>query len=421
MKISFCGAGKLGFSCALAIDSKNHDVMIYDINPRVADILKTRNLPFLEEGAQELLDNTRMCFGTLSEIVEHGEIIFVPIQTPHNPRYEGITPIPEERVDFDYSFLKAGVKALAEEIERQGKDKIVIVISTVLPGTIEREIKPLLNERVKLCYNPFFIAMGQTIQDYLHPEFVLFGVDDKQAVATAKAFYRTIHDKPFYETSIKAAELIKVAYNTYIGQKIVFANNLMEICHKLGINVDEVTNALKLATDRLISPKYLVGGMGDGGGCHPRDGIAMSWLARELGLSYDWSEAVMVAREKQTEWLADIIIEESKKHPELPIVILGYAYKPNTNLCVGIPALLLKNILEERGVKAEIIDPYVDRERDEYTLLGVGYPEPAIYFIGTRHEIFKDAHFAVGSVVIDVWRYIPEKDGVKLLRIGGAS
>lgn len=409
MNISFCGAGKLGLPVALATESKGHDVMVYDINPRVKEILDTKKLPYLEAGAQELLNETKIKFGTLEEIVRHGDIIFVPIQTPHQPRYEGVTPLPDERADFDYSWLKAGVKSLSDEIAKQGNDKIVIIISTVLPGTIEREIKPLLNEHVKLCYNPFFIAMGQTIQDYLNPEFVLFGVDDKTAVETAKTFYRTIHDKPFYETGIKEAELIKVAYNTYIGQKIVFANNLMEICHKKRINVDDVTNALKLATDRLISTKYLAGGMGDGGGCHPRDGIAMSWLAKELGLSYDWSEAVMVAREKQTEWLADLV---QQNKGDLPIVILGYAYKPNTNLCIGSPALLLKNILEQRGEKVITWDPYIDLE----SKLDI---DPKIYFVGTRHEQFKTWEFPKGSVVIDPFRYIKSSDDVKVISIGG--
>lgn len=267
MNIAFIGAGKLGLPVSLACANKGHDVMVTDINPLVADILKTKQLPYIEAGAQELLDKTDVKFASLQECVSHGEIIFVPIQTPHNPKFEGTTCITDERVDFDYSFLKAGIRALAEEIERQGNDKVVIIISTVLPGTIEREIKPLLSHHIRLGYSPFFIAMGQTIQDFLNPEFVLFGVDDEVAAESAKAFYKTIHNKPFYETSIPAAELIKVAYNTFIGQKIVFANNLMEICHKMGIDVDDVTNALKLATDRLISPKYLSGGMSDGGGC----------------------------------------------------------------------------------------------------------------------------------------------------------
>ena len=108
--------------------------------------------------------------------------------------------------------------------------------------------------------------------------------------------------------SIDSAELTKVAYNTFIGMKIVFANTLMEICHKSpGANVDDVTGALKKARRRLLGPLYLDGGMGDGGGRHPRDNIAMSWLARKLPLSHDMFENLLTARECQTEWLVELM------------------------------------------------------------------------------------------------------------------
>ena len=104
--------------------------------------------------------------------------------------------------------------------------KVVVIISTVLPGTIRREIIPIIedNPYFKLCYNPFFIAMGTTINDFINPEFVLFGVDDKGAYEAAKEFYATIHDKPVYECTIEEAEMIKVSYNTYITMKINLAN-----------------------------------------------------------------------------------------------------------------------------------------------------------------------------------------------------
>src|SRR5258708_38705322 len=90
--------------------------------------------------------------------------------------------------------------------------------------------------------------------------------------------------------------------------KIAYANAIMEICHKVpGCNVDEVTAGLSMATGRLLSSKYLAGGMGDGGGCHPRDNIALSWLARELGLRFGFFESLMIARERQTEWLAPFV------------------------------------------------------------------------------------------------------------------
>lgn len=411
MKVSFLGLGKLGLPCALAIESKGHDVVGYDVSPKVRDILRTRKLPYRELGAQELLDKTQIKVVDVPELVKHGDIIFVPIQTPHDMRYEGTTELPEERVDFDYSFLKSGLKTLSEEIEWQGKDKIVIIISTVLPGTIQREIKPLLGPHVKLCYNPFFIAMGTTIRDFLFPEFVLFGVDDPDAVKAARDFYKTITEAPLKETSIANAEAIKVAYNTAIGAQIVLANTWMEIAHKMNLNVDEITNALKMANRRIVGWNYFGGGMGDGGGCHPRDCIALSHLARKNNLSFDFFEALMVAREKQTDWLATLMIEESEKQ-NLPLIILGTSYKPETNLTVGSPALLLKNLLEKRGKLVMTYDPYVDGETSRLP------NSPAVFLIGTKHPDFTDYNFPRGSVVLDVWRYIPKREGVDVRHIG---
>ncbi len=408
MNIGFIGLGKLGLPCALAVESKGHKVWGYDINPDVETILSTKKLPYREIWAQDHLDNSEIKFSSVEEVVSNSEIIFVPIQTPHDQRFEGTTRLAEDRVDFDYTFLKAGIKLLSDEIEKQGEDKVVIIISTVLPGTVEREIKPLLSDKVKLCYNPFFIAMGTTMRDFLNPEYVLFGVDDEGAAEKAEAFYKTLHDRPFYKTAIKNAELIKVAYNTFIGMKIAYANTMMEICHKIGADVDEVTGAMSLATERLISGKYLSGGMGDGGGCHPRDNIAMSWLAKKLNLSYDFFESLMMGREQQTEWLADLI-EEHKG--DLPVMILGKAFKEETNLTVGSPSILLKNILEERAVPVDMFDPHVDEEV-------VSVNEPCLFFIGTKHSEFLSYEFPEGSIVIDPWRYMPDQEGVDVIRIG---
>jgi len=186
-----------------------------------------------------------------------------------------------------------------------------------------------------LCYNPFFIAMGTTMRDFLDPEMVLFGVDDSWAAKKAKKFYRTLHHSPFYETTIETAELTKVTYNTFISTKISFVNTVMEMCDKLpNTNVDDVMNALKMCDDRIISDKYLSGGMGDGGGCHPRDNIALSWLSKKLDLSHDWFDNIMMQRENQTDWLADLIEEHSNG---LPINILGKSFKPETNITTGSP------------------------------------------------------------------------------------
>jgi UDPglucose 6-dehydrogenase len=413
MKIGFIGLGKLGLPCALVIDSKGHQVFGYDINPDVKNYLDNREIPYREEGAQELLKNHNISWGSIEQVVQNSDIIFVPIQTPHHPKYEGVDRLLEERIDFDYSYLKSGIKSLSEEVEKQGNDKTVIIISTVLPGTIRNEIKPLLTDKIKLCYNPFFIAMGTTVKDFTSPEFVLFGVDNDSAYETANEFYSTLHDKPVYKCTIEEAEMIKVTYNTYITMKICLANTVMELSHKLSnVDCDNVMKGLFLANERLISSKYLIGGMGDGGGCHPRDNIALSWLARKVELSFDWYENLMICRENQTDWLSDLILENKSN---LPIVILGKTFKKETNLVVGSPSILLKNILAEKKHEVKMYDPWIDVEENP------PIDEPALFFIGTNHDLFLDYAFPKGSIVIDPWRFLKEQDGVKLIPVGNTK
>ncbi len=196
--------------------------------------------------------------------------------------------------------------------------------------------------------------------------------------------------------------------------KVCLANTVMELSHKLeNINCDNVMKGLFLANERLISPKYLLGGMGDGGGCHPRDNIALSWLAKKVDLSFDWYDNLMDCREMQTEWLGDIIIEEKEKN-NLPIIILGKTFKKETNLILGSPSILLKNILEEKGVNLEMYDPWIDTTDAPLN-------RPSIFFIGTNHDVFIDYKFPEGSIVIDPWRFIKEQTGVKLIKIGNST
>ena len=413
MKIGFVGLGKLGLPVALAVESKGHEVVGYDISDKVKNIIEAKKLPYKEIWAQDYLDKSKIKFANIQSVVKHSEIIFVPIQTPHDPLYEGVTRIPKERVDFDYSYLISGMKRLSQEIESQGKDKVVIIISTVLPGTIRKKIKPLLGKHTKICYNPFFIAMGTTMKDFLYPEFILFGVDDLKAADTAEKFYRTINNATFFKTSIENAELIKVSYNTFISTKIAFINTIMEMCYKLpNTNIDDVTNGLLLGSKRLISGAYLRGGMGDGGGCHPRDNIALSWLAKELNISNDFFDQIMQQREKQTDWLANLIIENQLDNKKT--YILGKSFKPETNITTGSPSILLNNILKEKGVSAISYDPYVDTIKPVF--------DKGVYFIGTKHEVFEQFEFPAGSVVIDPFRIISKnKKGLKIIRIGDSK
>lgn len=457
MKIGFIGLGKLGLPCALAVESRGHKVCGYDPNPLIKKYFDEMKIPYREEGVEELLQETKIEVKDLFDVLVESDISFVSIQTPHDPRYEGTLPLPKERVDFDYSYLVAGMKDIISEIVEYNslasssgvkpKDFVISIISTVLPGTMYREIFPLIPAgitNIHVVYNPFFIAMGTTIQDFLYPEFVLLGVDDKYAAETVEDFYNETlpsnPDKNFqvprvFKCSINTAETVKVLYNTYITQKICFANAAMELCEKTNADVDDLIDALLLGTRRIVSGSYMRAGMGDGGGCHPRDNIALSHISQKLNISYDWWENLMVAREEQTKWLASLIAtrvyEIERNGRKIEVMILGYTFKPETNLIVGSPALLLKNVLETIwAIKPIMYDPFID---DSYTIHGSQqfvesvddlykiYCEPRIFFIGTKHEVFKNYIFPESSIVIDPFRYMPDQDGIFIHRIGQAK
>lgn len=409
MKVGIAGMGKLGLPVGLAIESRGHEVYGYDVRPEPYEYIEKREIPYQEEGVPELLEKTNIkMVKELGELVVNSDIIFCPVQTPHEKRFEGATRLPEDRADFDYRYLTKAVKDIAETSRSIGKTTTLSVISTCLPGTYEREIKPVLNENIDYVYNPHFIAMGTTVKDYLNPEFVLCGTEDGQKHDKLSEFYESIHgeDKTFF-TDITTAEGIKVFYNTIITAKTVLGNAMGEMSEKLGMDADTIYRALSKATDRIISPHYLKSGMSDGGGCHPRDNIALSYIAEKIGMSHNIWEDLMQAREAYEEWHADLAIETSKQS-ELPLIVLGKAFKPDTNIETGSPSVLMVNLIREK----------------EYPVQHYEFPEEfqkAVYFIGTQHNRYRGFPFPKGSVVIDPFNYIPETPGIDIRRLGRSN
>lgn len=403
-KIGFVGLGKLGLPVALAIESKGHEVVGYDINPAVARYISEKHIPFTEEGIQVYLDSTKLkMVPNISDVVAHSEIVFVPIQTPHDPKYEGASRIPKTRADFDYTYLKDAIKEIADQASKLKKVVTVAVISTCLPGTFEREIKPLLNEYIDYVYTPQFIAMGTTIYDYLYPEFNLIGVENVSAADKLETFYKTINESPCVKTDIITAEGIKVSYNTWITAKTVLANAWGEMSHKLGMNFDDIKKAWDLSYRRLLSAKYMDSGVGDGGGCHPRDNIALSYIADKIGMSHNIWEDLMEAREKHMEFIADEALKYGTS-----ITVLGRSFKPETNIETGSPSVLMANILREKGAKVNHVED----------LNETNHVYDAVVVIGTRHQRYAEYDFPPGTTVVDPFRYVPEQGGVNIVSVG---
>src|SRR3990167_6253752 len=160
MKLAMIGCGKLGLPVAVALGQK-HEVVGFDVNPDLMRkrVYEHRELgPDLQDDFQVYFDKANLTFTpTVQQAIEGAEIIFVAVQTPHSPMYEGITRLPESREDFNYTHLVSAIRSISQHVK---PEQTVAVISTVLPGTMPREVLSIIGGKCNFCYHPLFIAMG---------------------------------------------------------------------------------------------------------------------------------------------------------------------------------------------------------------------------------------------------------------------
>lgn len=385
MKIGFIGLGKLGKDAAEVMAEK-HDVVGFDL----ASIVPS-NFKIVQ---------------TLGEACTNRDIIFVAVPTPHHPDYDGRYPtshLPNK--NFDYSI----VKEVLEEIDKwTTKDQLVVLISTVLPGTVRKELISVCNN-FRFIYNPYLIAMGTVKWDMINPEMMIIGTEDGSMTGDAKLlldFYDTFVTKGTrYEVGTwDEAEAIKIFYNTFISTKIALVNMIQDVAEKSGnINADIVAGALARSTQRIMGPAYMKPGMGDGGGCHPRDNIALRYMAEKLDLGYDLFDAIIKAREEQAKNLSTRLILETQRE-DLPIVILGKAFKPDVDYVDGSSSILTGKYCERFGSKFKVIyDPEV--------------PIKAVYLLAHMGK-YHDYPFPDGSTVVDPWRSFTTSKNIKVVHYG---
>ena len=404
--VGWIGLGNLGGPCSAALaDVGGHDVLGYDITGKTVSPGRG-------------MSDTPVA-SSVRDVVRHTDnVVYVAVQTPHSPKFGGEFQIDEDTLptDFEYAYLKNAVREVAHQAKMLTKHITIVIVSTVLPGTCEKHIRPLLNPYTSLVYHPFFIALGTVIEDFTQPEFVLLGADSEEDALRVLTLYReNMHTEPEFICSIASAELAKVAYNTFITMKIVFANTLAEFCESTGADVDEVTGALALGHQRITSTSYMTAGMGDGGACHPRDNIALSALATQSGTSVNLMGFLVAAREMQTMWHVSTIIHWMEL-TGMQLVVLGKTYKPGVASTAGSPALLLANMLDDREIKFAHVDHLVDGI--EIIPQVINYDRPCVFFLATQHDVYADLDYPQGSVVIDPFGYVGRNDQITLVTPG---
>lgn len=389
MKIGFIGLGKLGLPCAEAIAVKDHDVCGYDIRP-------------IEQTTSVVVRKT------IQETVIDRDIVFIAVPTPHDPNYDGRAPTAHLKPkDFNYDIVK---ECLVEANKHMNKNQLLVLISTVLPGTTRREFVKLISN-TRFIYNPYLIAMGSVAWDMVNPEMVMIGTEDGSETGDARQlvdFYKTVmENNPRYVVGTwDECECIKVFYNTFISAKIGLVNMIQDVAVKQGnINVDIVTDALAKSTMRIMGPQYMKAGMGDGGACHPRDNIALRFLAEELDLGYDLFDSIMLAREIQAKNLAIELVNQAEKH-RMSIFIHGKAYKPGVEYCDGSYSLLIGHYCQELGHPPTYIDPMTgDDIRACYGVVLLAHNKKVTYnYRGFEEQQGLYCKIEKGSIVIDPWR-----------------
>jgi len=403
-KVGFIGVGKLGMPCAEAIAAKGHNVLGYDISPRTSDSVTVVD--------------------SIEAVVSDRDIVFIAVPTPHEQRYDGRIPSAHlEPRDFGYDIVK---QCITEANKYMKPDQLLVLISTVLPGTVRREFIPLISNP-RFVYNPYLIAMGSVAWDMINPEMVMIGTRDGDATGDAQEltdFYKTImeNDPRYIVGTWDECECIKVFYNTFISAKIGLVNMIQDVAEKQGnINVDVVTDALAQSKMRIMGPQFMTAGMGDGGACHPRDNIALRHMANELDLGYDLFDAIMGARETQAENLAKKLVENAELH-QLPIYIHGKAYKPNVEYIDGSYSLLVGHYCEAAGIAPVYIDPLTG---DDFAPV-----EPGVFLLahsasityeytGKKHTDNLYCAIPAGSVVVDPWRkFVTEDADIEVIHYG---
>lgn len=373
IKVAMIGVGKLGEPCATVM-AKHYDVVGYDTEER-SPVFPMKS--------------------TIKEAIQDRDFIFIAAPTPHDPIYGGETPtshLPNR--DFDYSTTAIILKEVNKYVTQK---QLVILISTVLPGTVRNSLRKYISNG-RFIYNPYLIAMGTVAWDFVNPEMVIIGTEDGSITGDAKElidFYKPMmKNDPRYEVGTwDEAESIKIFYNTFISTKIALVNMIQDVAETNGnINVDIVTNALAKSDYRITGPAYMKAGMGDAGACHPRDNIALRFLAERLDLGYDLFDSIMTARELQAKRLAQKCLSLGKN-----VTIVGKAYKPSVPYTNGSYSLLVGYYVNELGGTVNYYDIHTG-DTDLRT------NSTDVYLIGYWEKYVEELRFPDNSIVIDPWR-----------------
>ncbi|AOV87443.1 UDP-glucose 6-dehydrogenase [Wolbachia endosymbiont of Drosophila incompta] len=394
MHITIIGVGYVGLVSGTMLSEQGHKVDCIDINTEKIELLKSGKIPLYEPELADYLENNIKSqrirfFDSYSQINPNTEVVFVTVDTPSD--------------SLGNANLKNVYNAVSEVSERVNQDCLIVIKSTVPPGTAENIYNYLSNKgyNFDLGVNPEFLKQGSAVSDFLYPDRIIIGVKTKLARAKLEVIYRSFIDKniPLIVTDTVTAEMIKYASNAFLATKVAFINEMAGLCELLGADIDLLANSMGM--DHRIGKEFLKAGPGFGGSCFPKDLSALIRLAEDHNVKLQILNSVKESNYNHITNIAKKVEYVLNGVQNKKIAIWGLTFKSGTDDVRNSPAIDIAKLLVNNKAKITAYDPVgMDNARQilkdiEYANSAIGAARDAeALLLLTEWKEFKNQDFA---------------------------
>ncbi|MGA3199106.1 MAG: UDP-glucose/GDP-mannose dehydrogenase family protein [Halobacteriota archaeon] len=363
-RISIVGTGYVGLSTAVCFSSRGYQVIASTLNEDKLRMINAARAPFhepmLDDALKKSIESGYLrAEKSRAEAVRHTDMTFLVVGTP-------------ERADgtIDLRHVIRASEDIGRALRSKGAYHLVVVKSTVTPGTTRDVVKPALEQMSGLaagrdfgiCMNPEFLRQGSAVNDTLHPNRVVIGEYDERSGQLLADFFAEFYEQsvPLLRMSLESAEMVKYASNAFLATKISYANDIASICeHIPGVDVSQVMAGVGL--DDRIGPKFLAAGAGFGGSCLPKDAKALCRFAQAYGYAAPVVRAALTVNNAQPRHVAQLALSALGKPEGKKVALLGLAFKPDTDDLREAPSLIVARELMAAGAHVSAFDPVVKR------------------------------------------------------------
>jgi len=347
MKISVIGTGYVGLITGACFAKIGHTVYCVDIIPEKIEKINKKQSPIYEEGLDQILNETvgKTLFASLdlTESIKSTDITFICVGTPSL-----------ENGNIDLSYVFDISKKIINILSTKEDYHLLVIKSTVLPGTTEKIIEMFDKNDIGLCMNPEFLREGNAIYDFFYPDRIVIGEKDKKSGDILNELYKDFNC-PKMRLDLKTAEMIKYSSNAFLATKVSFINEIGNICKILGVDVYEVARGMGL--DSRISPKFLEAGCGFGGSCFPKDVKALINYSKDLGYDTPLLRSVVNVNQNQPLKMIEILENKIGNLENKKIGVLGLAFKKDSDDIRESPSIAIIQKLLEKKSEVLAYDP----------------------------------------------------------------